>query len=154
MNATPCCNYKFPEHVPGPIYWNPFNRVVQCHNCGQAFDERKPLPKTNIGEQGTEQFTITTRVNGELLREQKIHDPFAHTTITLKGWGHAWRALLHGIRISVVIGGTHGAQRAVMGLDPEKMKEDTNLFLAAMAVSQKAHADAGMAGYYAESKQR
>ena len=35
---TPCCGYKF-ETPPdaGPIYWNPYNNVVQCHNCGQAF---------------------------------------------------------------------------------------------------------------------
>ena len=42
---------------------------------------------TNIGEEGTEQFTVTTRVNGELVADRKIHDPFAHTTVTLKGWG-------------------------------------------------------------------
>lgn len=35
--CTPCCNYHYQGQ--GPIYWNPFNKVVQCHNCGTRFVE-------------------------------------------------------------------------------------------------------------------
>ena len=37
---TPCCNYAFWPPDLGPIYWNPGNDAVQCHNCGHAFDAR------------------------------------------------------------------------------------------------------------------
>lgn len=35
--AVPCCGYRFASGDPGPIFWNPFNNCVVCHNCGQAF---------------------------------------------------------------------------------------------------------------------
>lgn len=80
--------------------------------------------KTNIGEEGTEQFTVTTRVNGDLIAELSIHDPFVRTTVKLGGWRHAWRAMFGGIKVQVSVGGTHGAQRAVMTLDPRVLQED------------------------------
>jgi hypothetical protein len=33
----PCCGYLTKQGQPTPIYWNPYNKVVQCHNCGQQF---------------------------------------------------------------------------------------------------------------------
>jgi hypothetical protein len=24
-----------------PVYWNPYNQVVQCHRCGQIFEPRE-----------------------------------------------------------------------------------------------------------------
>lgn len=32
--------------------------------------------KMMLGEQGTEQFVVTSRQDGKLICEQKIHDPF------------------------------------------------------------------------------
>ena len=29
----PCCGYE----NTSAVYWNPFNVVVQCHNCGQVY---------------------------------------------------------------------------------------------------------------------
>lgn len=36
---TPCCGYKWSEvqSNPYPVFWNPLNRVVQCHNCGHVW---------------------------------------------------------------------------------------------------------------------
>ena len=36
---TPCCDYDTSrdEHTKSVIMWNPYNRVVQCHNCGQIY---------------------------------------------------------------------------------------------------------------------
>ena len=33
--ALPCCGYTDASAVK----WNPFNRVVQCHNCGQTYTQ-------------------------------------------------------------------------------------------------------------------
>lgn len=36
---TPCCNYAVSIDQPHyPVAWNPFNRVVQCHNCGTTYE--------------------------------------------------------------------------------------------------------------------
>lgn len=103
--------------------------------------------KTNIGEEGTEQFTVTTRVNEELIREQPVHDPFARTTVILKGWRHAWNALFGGIKVQVVIDGTHGAQRAIMTLDPTVLQKDTEQFLREQSVRREQNTAAGVIGY-------
>jgi hypothetical protein len=39
---TPCCNYKA-DPANYPVYYNPFNKVVQCHNCGQQYSPKPPL---------------------------------------------------------------------------------------------------------------
>lgn len=35
--ATPCCNYVADPSQGYPVFWNPFNGVVQCHNCGHTY---------------------------------------------------------------------------------------------------------------------
>lgn len=30
-----CDHYSEKDH---PVYWNPYNKVVQCHKCGEIFD--------------------------------------------------------------------------------------------------------------------
>jgi hypothetical protein len=104
---------------------------------------------SSIGEEGTEQFTVTTRVNQKLIREQAIHDPFVRTTVVLKGIGHAWRALRGGIKVQMSIDGTHGAVRAVMALDPEKCDADNEAFLRQMSDRRNENAAADVRGYYA-----
>jgi hypothetical protein len=104
----------------------------------------------SLGEHGSEQFTVETRVDGKQIRLQEVHDPFAHTTVKLKGWRHAWNALVHGITINVNIGGTHGAMRAVMTLDPEKLQQDTEEHLREMANRRAENTAAGVVGYYVD----
>jgi hypothetical protein len=35
--ATPCCKYRAELSNAYPVFWNPFNKVVQCHNCGHQY---------------------------------------------------------------------------------------------------------------------
>lgn len=104
----------------------------------------------HLGEEGTEQFTVTTRVNDEKIGEQKIHDPFIRTRVVLKGFGHAWRALFGGITVQVTVDASHGAMRAVMMLDPEKLEEDSAEFLRQMAVRREWNEQNGVVGYCQE----
>ena len=83
---------------------------------------------------GKPQFTVTTRVQGNQIGEQAIHDPFIHTCVRLRGLRHAWNALTKGLTIEVSVDATHGAISNVMMLDPEKIEADTTEFLAQMAV--------------------
>ena len=34
---TRCCNYEGLSTMPHPVCWNPYNKVVQCHNCGHVY---------------------------------------------------------------------------------------------------------------------
>jgi hypothetical protein len=106
----------------------------------------------HLGEEGTEQFTVTTRVNDEIIKEQPIHDPFLYTTVTLRGWKHAWNLLRGGIRVSVSVSGSHGAMRAIMSLDPHKLNEDTQQFLEHCAQRRAENDAAGVVGCFAEQK--
>ena len=38
---TPCCNYEAELSNAYPVFWNPFNSVVQCHNCGHQYEAVK-----------------------------------------------------------------------------------------------------------------
>lgn len=44
FQIVPCCGYKWNkfQKQPYPVFWNPGNQVVQCHNCGQVW-EPKPI---------------------------------------------------------------------------------------------------------------
>ena len=33
----PCCGYEVKEGEVGPVFWNPWNEAVQCHNCGAVY---------------------------------------------------------------------------------------------------------------------
>ncbi len=34
-----CCDYS-----PKAVFWNPYNKVVQCHNCGHVWEPKASLP--------------------------------------------------------------------------------------------------------------
>lgn len=82
----------------------------------------------HIGEEGTEQFTITTRLDGKIVGEQKIHDPFHHTKVVmvLDRWS-SFRNIFRPKQmvVTVALNGTEGAIRAIMMLDPAKLGEET-----------------------------
>ena len=96
--------------------------------------------KYNLGEAGTEQFEITTRVNGLVVGEQKIHDPFIRTTVKLRGLRHAWNALFGGLKIEIALNASEGAQRAIMTLDPLELTAETERILEDRRRSREAHA--------------
>lgn len=53
---TLCCDYTY-KGLPHPVQFNPYNNVVQCHNCGQIY-----VPQINVAE---EEEAIAKRVNTE-----------------------------------------------------------------------------------------
>jgi hypothetical protein len=103
-----------------------------------------------LGEDGTEQFTVETRVNGELIRHQEIHDPFICNTTVIYGLRAAWVALVRGIRVEVVVRGSEGAQRAVMTLDPKKLRVDTEEILEARRLARRLARETRPVGYEAQ----
>ena len=102
---------------------------------------------------GNPQFEVTTRVNGKQIGQQWVHDPFARTTVKLRGFRYAWDALTKGLNIQVAIDGTHGAVSAIMMLDPQLIEEDTAEFLTFQSHRREANTQAGIVGYYADAKQ-
>lgn len=38
---TECCSYVADSDRPYPVFWNRFNRVVQCHNCGHVYSPKQ-----------------------------------------------------------------------------------------------------------------
>ncbi len=97
-------------------------------------DKKYPI---HLGEEGTEQFTITTRVNGEQIRNQKIHDPFIHCSVKMRGFKHAWNALFGGIKVDVSVNGSEGVSRAIMTLNPYELEKETAKILEARRVSRE-----------------
>jgi len=82
---------------------------------------------------GKEQFTIFTRVDGKVIKEQPIHDPFLHnkTVIGISRWD-LFKALFRKqfeVTVEISVIGTAGVQRAVMMLDPEAIEKETALIL-------------------------
>ena len=35
--VVPCCSYVCDAGSDYPVMWNPYNKVVQCHNCGHIY---------------------------------------------------------------------------------------------------------------------
>src|ERR1700675_468550 len=96
-----------------------------------------------LGETGTEQFTITTKRDGELIREQKIHDPFlwSKTIIAISRWD-LFKALFRKqftTTVEVKVDGTQGVIRAVMMLDPVQLEAETKLMLEERRLSREAN---------------
>lgn len=107
-----------------------------------------------LGEVGTEQFTVETRVDGVLVRTQSVHDPFIRNT-TLVGLS-LWQRLVllfrpRHILVEVKVDGTEGVQRAIMTLDPEKLAQDTKEILEQREASRR-HIEANQNWYGAIGK--
>ena len=100
-----------------------------------------------LGEAGTEQFTIETRQDGKLIRSQAIHDPFlwSRTTIAISRWD-LFKALFRKQFITTVevnVRGTEGVVRAIMILDLDKLRAETEQILADRARSRQESAGQG-----------
>src|ERR1017187_8897174 len=86
-----------------------------------------------LGENGTEQFAITTRVDGKLVREQKLHDPFLHskTVLCISRWD-LFKAMFrkqYAVTVETFGSGTEGVMRAIMTLDTEALNNETATML-------------------------
>jgi hypothetical protein len=109
-----------------------------------------------LGENGTEQFTITVKQDGKLIREQKLHDPFLwnSTTIALSRWD-LFKALFRKqfvTTVEVKVDGTQGVVRAVMMLDPERLQAETEKILADRARNRESNSGETH-GFIAEAAQ-
>jgi hypothetical protein len=86
-----------------------------------------------LGESQTEQFTIRTRVDGKIIREQKIHDPFLHskTIVGISRWDLFCAIFKRQfeIKVEISVEGSQGVQRAIMMLDPVKLEAETQTIL-------------------------
>ena len=100
-----------------------------------------------LGEQGTEQFTIITRQDGKIIREQKIHDPFlwCKTTIGISRWDllKAMFRKQFTTTVEVQVRGTEGVMRAIMTLDPAALDRETETMLAARKLSREKRSNSG-----------
>jgi hypothetical protein len=37
--ALPCgCHFNPEKDYKGPVYWNAYNHIVQCHKCGRPYE--------------------------------------------------------------------------------------------------------------------
>src|ERR1700730_6087564 len=86
-----------------------------------------------LGETGTEQFTITVKQDGKLIREQPLHDPFLwnRTTICMSRWA-LFKAMFRKqftTTVEVSVRGSEGIMRAIMMLDPKALEAETAAIL-------------------------
>ena len=89
--------------------------------------------RNSIGDTGTEQWILTTKRDGELIREQKLHDPFLHstTTIGISRWD-LFKAIFckqFEIKIQVSLDASEGMQRRIMMMDPDEVTAETKQIL-------------------------
>lgn len=94
-----------------------------------------------LGENGTEQFTITTSVDGKVIKEQPIHDPFLwnRTVVGLSRWD-LFKALFKRqftTTVEINVRGTEGVQRAIMMLDPKQLQLETEKILEERRISRE-----------------
>jgi hypothetical protein len=98
----------------------------------------------HLGEDGTEQFSITTRVDGKVIREQSIHDPFIRTKIVVGiGRWDLFKAMFRKqfeVKVEVSVDGSEGASQAVMCLDPYQLQKATEEILESRRQSRERHA--------------
>lgn len=88
MSDNGCCNHE------EAVYWNPFNRVVQCHKCGQVFvPEDKTIDISKL-EQNIE--FLSEQVHNawmEEKRKQGFHAPNECESINHKSFQSAdWQS--------------------------------------------------------------
>jgi hypothetical protein len=106
----------------------------------------------HLGEEGTEQFSVETRVDEKTVRVQPIHDPFIRSTciVGISRWDH-FVAIFRPrkIKIQIIVNGSEGANRAIMTLDPEQLARDTEEILEERRI---AHESSPTIGYCVESK--
>lgn len=96
---------------------------------------------------GKEQFTIETRVNGELIKAQPIHDPFIFnkTVVGISRWD-LFKALFckqYEVKVEVSVHGSAGVTRAIMMLDPEALEVETQAILEDRARSRESSSAMG-----------
>lgn len=84
---------------------------------------------------GKEQFSIAVRVDGKMIKEQAIHDPFIfnRTVVCISRWD-LFKGLFQKkqftVKVEVNVRGSLGVERAIMMLDPGEIEKETETILA------------------------
>lgn len=104
-----------------------------------------------LGEDGTEQFKIKTRVDGALIKEQLLHDPFLHskTVVGISRWD-LLKAVFRkqfSVTVEMSVSGSEGVQRAIMMLDPVLLAKETETMLEDRRISREINGSMGIVGY-------
>jgi hypothetical protein len=94
-----------------------------------------------LGESKTEQFVIRTRVNGKLIRDQRIHDPFLHnrTVVGISRWD-LFKAIFcrqYEVKVEVSVEGSPAIERAIMMLDPVLLEKENESIIKERTVSRE-----------------
>jgi hypothetical protein len=86
---TACCGYIAPEPSPYPVMWNPWNKVVQCHNCGETYAPRttasgvmasdEPLRWEFTGIAGLKRFLTQKQYEAQTPGTQEWYRPICPT---------------------------------------------------------------------------
>jgi hypothetical protein len=108
-----------------------------------------------LGENGTEQFSVVTRVDGKVVGEQLVHDPFISNTtvIGISRWD-LFKSLFKKqfeIKVCVSVAGSFGVQRAIMRLDPVALTEETKMIMEERRMSRELSAMGPQHNYCASS---
>jgi len=61
--VAPCCGYQYKDD-DYPVMWNPWNKVAQCHNCGETYVPRASAPAP---DPGSEPVALSSAQTQELL---------------------------------------------------------------------------------------
>jgi hypothetical protein len=72
------------------------------------------------------QFSVTTKLNDEIIRIQPITDPFIHSRINIEvGWKDILKGLFGKLifEVSVIIDATPWIKSSIMQLDPEELEK-------------------------------
>jgi hypothetical protein len=90
---------------------------------------REHRQRSTLGVGGTQQFTVTYKLDGKIVEETRLHDPFVTATMGVRlSW---WKCLLGVFRggspvseVQISVRGTKAAQRRILALDPVEMQRE------------------------------
>lgn len=90
---TPCCGHEI-DHNRHPVYWNPYNKVIQCHVCGEIYEPAPPLLPDNV------EPWVGVDLDGTLAHYEKwggpsIGEPIPEMVSRVKEW------LRQGIKVKI-----------------------------------------------------
>ncbi len=102
--------------------------------------------RTQLGEEGTEQFSITTYVDGNVVKKQALHDPFifSKTEVGFSRW-ELFKGMFRRrfkVEVQMSVHASPGAQRAIMTLDPRELEAETSRILAERKECRERYAEA------------
>jgi hypothetical protein len=99
--------------------------------------------KATLGETGTEQFTLEIEFTGHKFPAQQLHDPFIRTRIGISRWDLFKALFRKQFEVRIRMDGTEAVIRAIMTLDPEQLKRETEEIQECRRLSRESSATIG-----------